>query len=139
MNRQTNEMMTIAGPIVVPGWDDIVAWHKTRAIVLECLTNLVLEHHHPPTKKELLQAVIQQQKASNVKPLSSTSLKALQDHLDNLVASGHIFRLGFGQTADTENKATGRRRMGRGGPARCFWPACVSLRLKEGTNDQDET
>ena len=136
--RQPNEMETLAGPIVIPGWDEMVTYHRTRAIVFQCLTNLVLEHYIPPTKKELLGAVIEQQKASDITPLSNKSLKAIQDHLDNLVETGYVFRLGFGQTADTESE-TGRRKMGRGGPARCFWPTCVTLKLRDETDDQAET
>ena len=135
--RQENEMETLAGPIVIPGWDEMVAYHQTRAIVLQCLTNFILEHFIPPTKKELLKAVIEQQKESGILPLSNTSTKTIQDHLNNLVEGGYVFRLGFGQTADTEGKS-GRRRMGRGGPARCFWPTCVTLRLREGTHDNEE-
>ena len=93
--RQPNEMETLAGPIVIPGWDEMVTYHRTRAIVFQSLTNLVLEHYIPPTKKELLKAVIEQQKASDIPPLSNKSLKAIQDHLDNLVETGYVFRLGL--------------------------------------------
>ena len=135
--REANQMETLAGPIVIQGWDEMVVNHRTRAFVFQCLVNFVLEHYIPPTKKELLGAVIKQQKLSGVQPLSNKSLKAIQDHLDNLVEDGYIYRLAFGQTADTRSE-TGRRKMGRGGPARCFWPVCVTLKLKEQKDNDNE-
>jgi hypothetical protein len=132
---QENEMDTLAGPIIIPGWDEMAINHQTRAIVLQCLTNFVLEHIIPPTKKQLLDKVIEQQEMSDIEPLSPTSTKTIQDHLDNLVEDGYVYRLGFGQTADSGQSKTGRRKArGRGGPARCFWPASVKLIVERNFN-----
>lgn len=86
-------MDTILNTIAVPGWEQLLAEHPTRARVLQALTNLELGYYFgqkpgQPTRKAILAEAIRLGA-----DLSPTSEEAVQRHLDELVESGHAVKL----------------------------------------------
>ncbi|MBE7553685.1 MAG: hypothetical protein HS126_21665 [Anaerolineales bacterium] len=91
-------MDTILNPIHVPGWEQLLAEHPTRARVLQALTNLELGYYFSqkpalPTRKTILTEAIRLGAA-----LSPTSAQAVQRHLDGLEESGHAIKLDRGKS-----------------------------------------
>lgn len=91
-------METILNPVNVPGWEQLLAEHPTRARVLQALTNLELGYYfldYPalPTRKSILAEAIRLGAE-----LSPTSGQAVQRHLDELVQVGHAIKLERGKS-----------------------------------------
>lgn len=91
-------MDTILNPVNVPGWEQLLAEHPTRARVLQALTNLELGYYfcdYPalPTRKSILAEAIRLGAE-----LSLTSSQAVQRHLDELVEAGHAIKLERGRS-----------------------------------------
>lgn len=91
-------METILNPVNVPGWEQLLAEHPTRARVLQALTNLELAYYfkglaQPPTRKTILMEAI-----LLGAELSPKSGQAVQRHLDELVEAGHAIKLERGRS-----------------------------------------
>ncbi|GIK43797.1 MAG: hypothetical protein BroJett011_76300 [Chloroflexota bacterium] len=91
-------MDTILNPVNVPGWDQLLREHPTRAHVLQALTNLELAYYFLdgpalPTRKTILAEAIRLGAE-----LSPTSGQAVQRHLDELVQAGHAIKLDKGRS-----------------------------------------
>ena len=121
----SNAMKCNYGIINVDGYSEMYAHHRTRALVLLAMVNLIYTSGKSPTKKEILLLVIEMQKHLEIPTLSKNSLKTIQDHLNQLVKSGHIYKYKFGKAENAKKK------IGRGGPSRCYWPAFISLEEKK--------
>lgn len=91
-------METILNPIAVPGWEQLVAEHPTRARVLQALTNLELGYYfgqkpNLPTRRAILAEAIRLGA-----DLSLTSGQTVQRHLDELAEAGHALKLSQGKS-----------------------------------------
>jgi hypothetical protein len=91
-------MDTILNPIAVPGWEQLLAEHPTRAWVLQALTNLELGFYFGlksglPTRKAILAEAIRL--GADISP---TSEAAVQRHLDELAESGHAIKADKGRS-----------------------------------------
>ncbi|MCK6625553.1 MAG: hypothetical protein L6R45_10305 [Anaerolineae bacterium] len=90
-------MDTILNPVAVPGWEQLLREHPTRARVLQALTNLELGYYFGqkpalPTRKTILTEAIRLGA-----DLSPSSVQTVQRHLDELVQAGHAIKLPKGR------------------------------------------
>jgi DNA-binding transcriptional ArsR family regulator len=91
-------MDTILNPLFIPGWNQLLADHPTRARVLQALTNLELGHYMGqkpalPTRKTILAEAIRL--GADISP---TSQQTVQRHLDELAEAGHVIKVDKGKS-----------------------------------------